>query len=166
MKPELTAGRLRELLHYDPETGVFTRLARTSNSIKVGDVAGTADSDGYIQISVDGVLYRAHRLAWLYMTGAWSKGVIDHVNGVKGDNRFANLRPATNAENQQNQRRAQSSNKLGLLGVCRVCREGKRFKAQIMVDGRQIYLGTFDTPEQAHAAYLAAKRRLHSGCTL
>ena len=159
----LTYERLREVLHYSPETGVFTRLVRTSRSVKVGDVAGTVDASGYIRIRVDGVLYLAHRIAFLWMTGEWPQQLVDHINGVRDDNRWSNLRPATNAENQQNQRRAQSSNKLGLLGVTPV---GKRFVAQIKVDWRQIHLGTFDTPEQAHDAYIAAKRRLHSGNTL
>ena len=162
MTRELTAERLRELLHYDPETGVFTRLVR-SGPAKVGDVAGTADTHGYIQISVDGALYLAHRLAFLWMTGEWPPHQVDHINGVRADNRFANLRPATNAENMQNVRRPYSSNRIGLLGVCR---HGNRFRATIKVDGRCIHLGTFDAPEQAHAAYLAAKRKLHAGCTL
>lgn len=160
---DLTSARLREVLHYDTEAGVFTWLVRTGRRVKVGDVAGTTNSHGYIQVSVDGALYTAHRLAFLWMTGERPRDMIDHVNGAKGDNRFANLRPATNAENQQNRRRAQSHNKLGLLGVCR---RGKRFRAAIKVNGRHIHLGTFDTPEQAHAAYLAAKLRLHPGNTL
>ena len=159
----LTYERLREVLHYDPETGVFTRLVRTSNRIKVGDVAGCSAGDGYVQIRVDGVRYLAHRLAFLWMTGEWPRDMIDHINGVRDDNRFANLRPATRAENMQNQRRAMSNSQTGLLGVTRV---GKRFMATIQVDGRKIHIGTFDTPEQAHEAYLAAKRRLHPGCTI
>lgn len=159
----LNAERLRELLRYDPETGVFTWLVRTSTCIKVGDVAGTTDTLGYILIRVDGVRYKAHRLAFLWMTGEWPKDMIDHINGAKGDNRFANLRPATPAENRQNQRRAKSNSQTGLLGVCR---HGKRFRATIRIDGRYIHLGTFDTPDQAHETYLAAKRRLHSGCTI
>ena len=90
----LTAARLRELLQYDPETGVFTRLVKTSNGIKVGDVAGTADARGYILIRVDGWLHLAHRLAWLHMTCEWPKGMIDHINGVRDDNRWSNLRRA------------------------------------------------------------------------
>ena len=159
----LTYERLRDVLHYDPETGVWTWLVRTSSRIEVGDVAGTVDASGYLKLQVDGVLYRAHRLAWLWMTGEWPPQFVDHINGVKGDNRWSNLRPATPSENQQNQRRAQSHNKLGMLGVRRY---RKRFKAQIKVDWRQIHLGTFDTPDQAHEAYIAAKRRLHPGNTL
>ena len=90
----LTAAQLRELLQYDPETGVVTRLVKSSNGIKVGDVAGTADARGYILIRVDGWLHLAHRLAWLHMTCEWPKGMIDHINGVRDDNRWSNLRRA------------------------------------------------------------------------
>ena len=159
----LTYERLREVLHYDPETGVFTWLVRTSTRIKVGDVAAAADGRGYIVIGVDGVLYKSHRLAFLWMTGEWPPQFVDHINGVRDDNRWSNLRPATRSENNQNVRRARAGNRTGLLGVCRY---RKRFKAQIRVDGRNLCLGTFDTPEQAHEAYLAAKRRLHPGSTI
>ena len=162
MTLELTAERLRELLHYDPETGVFTRLVR-SGPAKVGDAAGTATTSGYIQIRVDGGQYLAHRLAFLCMTGEWPSQFVDHVNGVRDDNRWSNLRPATPSENLQNVRRARADSQTGLLGVSR---DRQRFRAQIKVDGQHIYIGTFDTPEQAHAAYLAAKRKLHAGCTI
>ena len=157
MTRELTAERLREVLQYDPETGVFTRLVDRGGR-KVGVVAGSVTGHGYTSIQIAGVRYLAHRLAFLWMTGEWPIDDVDHINGVAGDNRWSNLRPATRAENMQNQRRAQSNNKLGLLGVCR---DGNRFSARIKVDGQRIHLGLFATPEQAHAAYLDAKRRLH-----
>ena len=163
MTRELTADRLREVLHYAPDTGVFTWLVKTSTRIKVGDVAGSASARGYVWVRVDGVLLLAHRLAFLWMTGEWPPQFVDHINGVRDDNRWSNLRPATRAENNQNQRRARSDNKLGLLGVCRY---RNRFRATIAVDGQRIHIGTFDAPEQAHAAYLKTKRELHGGCTI
>ena len=92
---ELTAARLRKMLHYDPETGVFTRLW-------TGNVTGCPDAKGYLRIAADGRSYRAHRLAVLYMTGAWPSEQIDHINQVRTDNRWSNLRPATNGENGAN----------------------------------------------------------------
>lgn len=159
---ELTAERLREVLDYDPDTGVFTRKVRTGN-VKIGDVAGSFNGKGYIRIGIDGRLHRAHRLAWLYVTGEWPKDQIDHINGDRGDNRLANLREVNNAENQHNLRKARADNTTGFLGVSP--RYGK-FRAYIMVDGKNKHLGCFPTPEAAHAAYLEAKRGLHPFGTL
>lgn len=97
------------------------------------------------------------------MTGGWPTNEIDHKNGVKDDNRFGNLRQATHLLNQQNQRKAQRKNKAGLLGVC-AKRNG--FMASIKVNGKNKWLGSFSTPELAHAAYVAAKRKFHEGCTI
>lgn len=156
----LTAWRLRELLHYDPLTGVFTWVkdAGRWGRIKAGSVAGHQNSRGYMQIRVDERMYKAHRLAWLYMTGKWPEHQIDHISGVRHENAWCNLREATNSQNQQNVRKARSDNKCGLLGVSR---DRDRWKAQIKIDGSNKSLGTFDTPEQAHAAYLEAKARMH-----
>lgn len=158
MEKTFSAERLRELLHYDPATGVFTRLVRTSNRIKVGDVAGSANSEGYIRICVEGSEYYAHRLAWLYTTGLWPKEQIDHINGVRDDNKWSNLREATVAQNQQNLRKARNGNKCGLLGVSE---HYGRWRAKIKVNGSQINIGTFDTPIDAHEAYIAYKYAIH-----
>lgn len=152
----LTADRLRDLLDYNSETGIFRWKVRVARRVRVGDIAGSADN-GYREIRIDYTAYRAHRLAWLYAHGVWPKE-IDHINGVMDDNRLLNLRDATKSENQQNQRRAQSNNKTGLLGVS--LRRGK-FQAQIMASGKNLHLGYFATAELAHAAYVQAKRRLH-----
>ncbi len=173
----LTADRLRELLRYDPETGVFTWLDRPESDFATrhgwriyqgqfaGTVAGTPDLKGYVLIRVLGTYYKAHRLAWLYMTGAWPEQHIDHKNGVKNDNRFANLRDVGRATNMENQRRASSRNSTGLLGVSPHRKTGK-FCAFIKANGANRYLGLYPTPELAHAAYVEAKRQLHEGCTL
>lgn len=160
----LTAQRLREVLHYDPQTGHFTRLVASSGRRSyVGALCGSPDKKGHIYICVLGKRYAAHRLAWLYCIGEWPADQIDHINGVKGDNRISNLRTADAALNTQNERRARSRSLTGVLGVSPV---GSKFRAGIGVDGKQCYLGTFPTIEEAQAAYIAAKRVNHKGCTI
>src|SRR5712692_928690 len=127
------------------------------------DIAGYRDGDGYLRIGICGGQYRAHRLAWLYMTGKWPIDQIDHKNAVKNDNRWKNLREATCAINNQNKRKALRNNRTGFLGVSR---NGKGFIAQIKINEKRRNLGTYPTPELAHEAYLKAKRELHAGCTL
>lgn len=165
MKKDLTVERLKELLHYEPETGVFTWRVKTNKSRNwVGKRAGCANvSTGYVMIGIDGHDIRAHRLAWFYMTGEWPANEVDHRNTDKGDNRWDNLRQATTRLNGENKRRANRNSKTGFLGVSP---HRNRFMARIKVNGKHKCLGTFDTPEQAHAAYVATKRQLHEGCTL
>jgi hypothetical protein len=154
----LTAQRLRELLHYDPATGIFTwRIGRRS-ALK----AGCFRSDGYLYITVDGRQRLSHRLAWLWMTSDWPSGTIDHIDGNPSNNRFENLRDVTIAENIQNRRKARVDSKTGVLGVSFDKRRNK-FRAAIKFEGRRLYLGQFVTAESAHAAYVEAKRRLHPG---
>lgn len=159
----LTAERLRELLDYDPETGVFRwkDVRRYGFPRKrVGQVAGSIDGEGYILINIGGTKYGAHRLAWLYVYGRWPQPMTDHRNGVRHDNRFANLREASRAQNKRNERRRRD-NTSGHKGV--VFRpESGRWRARISVDGSRIALGTFDTREAAAAAYASASSRLHA----
>lgn len=159
----ITQERLKELLHYDPETGVFTWRIRTSNRVKVGDVAGSAAAYGYLEIGIDGVTAKSHRLAFLYMTGEWPEHDVDHINGIRTDNRWANLRTATRSQNLQNLRAAKSNSKTGLLGVSPY---NGTFRASIKHNGKQITLGRFSCPHAAHAAYLKAKAELHPFSTL
>jgi hypothetical protein len=164
-KHTLTQERLKELLHYDPETGVFTNRATRNQLAKAGTEAGFVTSpQGYRSIGIKGRQYRSHRLAWLYVYGAWPEGDIDHINGVCDDNRIANLRDVSTSENCQNQRTVRSNSKSGLIGA-RQFRPGK-WQSQIKVNGRCIHLGTFYSPEEAHAAYIAAKRKYHPMNTL
>lgn len=159
----LTAERLREVLHYEPQTGVFTRLVRTSHNMRVGDVAGTRLKAGYIQVGIDGKNYYAHRLAFLYMTGKWPEHEADHRGGDRADNRWQNLRDATRSLNQQNLRAPQRNNSTGRLGVRLI---GGKFAAVIYANGKARHLGTFADPDTAHAAYVKAKRALHAGCMI
>jgi hypothetical protein len=163
-KPLPTAERVREILNYDPLTGVFTRRV-TVRGARSGDIAGYRRPDGYFVISIDGAQYRAHRIAWLYVNGAWPTNLIDHINGVSDDNRIANLREATDAENNQNRRRAKARGASGYIGVSWHNR-GRRWVANIAINGEQIYLGLFDTEEAASEAYLKAKRKHHPFCTI
>lgn len=155
---KLTAERLRAVIHADPETGVFTRLVTTSPRAKAGDVAGSI-SNGYVWIRVDRCRYSAHRLMWLYVTGAWPVAEIDHINGVRSDNRFANLREATSSQNKANIGRL-PSNTSGFKGV-HWHRRDRWWQARIAIDGHRMSLGYYRTPAQAHAAYVAAAQRLH-----
>lgn len=162
----LTAERLRSLLSYNAETGVFVWLVSTNGRIKVGDIAGSFNNKGYIAIGCDGKEHKAHRLAWLWQYGVWPKDQIDHRDGDKSNNRLANLREATNADNQQNKRRARLDNKsTGLIGA-KLHRKTGKFMASIGVNKQRIYLGLHDTAELAHEAYISAKRELHPSCTL
>lgn len=155
----LTAERLRKLLAYDAETGKFTRLARTAQCIRVGDTAGYVNPDGYREIRVDGKTYKAHRLAWLYVHGAWPAEQIDHINGVRHDNRLSNLRAATNAENRQNTAK-RSDNNSGFTGVS-WHKRAEKWTARVRINRVQHHLGCFNTVEEAYEAYLQAKAELH-----
>lgn len=154
----LTQKRLKELILYDSETGIIKRISNGKPIL--------TNSRGYVVVYVDGRLYFAHRLAWLYMTGNEPENQIDHIDGIKNNNKFSNLRDVTNAINTQNTHKARPCNKsTGLLGVTANKRDGT-FKAQIKINGKNLYLGDFFNPELAHAAYITAKRIYHKGNTL
>lgn len=155
-KPALTAERLRERLDYDAETGVFTwRLPPPFR--RPGDIAGYLNKVGYWILHVDGARHLAHRLAWLYMTGEWPSAHIDHINRHTEDNRWANLREATRTENHANCKRYKN-NRSGFKGVC-YFRPKKKWFAQISINGKRPFLGYFNTPEEAHAAYVEAAQK-------
>jgi hypothetical protein len=154
---ELDHAELWRLLRYFTATGIFRWNIRAAQHVKAGDVAGSPNGRGYTQIKLRGRSYPAHRLAFLYMTGAWPEADVDHINGVRSDNRWENLRPATNAENAQNAKR-RKDNTSGLAGVTR---RGRRWRAQINAGGVRHNLGHHDTAEQAYAAHAEAKARLH-----
>lgn len=156
-KADLTASRLRDLLHYDPETGVFTWVRPTSNRVKPGSQCQTIGPLGYIVIGVDGVRHYAHRLAWLYMTGGFPVEMIDHSNGRKTDNRWRNLRAASKSQNMRNAgQRANSTS--GYTGVGWHKRSAK-WRAYIELDGKSVHLGLFDSAEEALVARETAAKR-------
>lgn len=171
----LTVDRVREALEYDPATGIFTWRPRAIESFKsrhhgkiwnvryAGKTAGSVDGNGYVSIRIDGGHFKAHRLAWMLTHGVKPAGEVDHINGVKTDNRICNLRDVPKAVNMQNIRSARSA--CGLLGVHLHKPLGK-WLAQISIGGVKKHIGVFATPEEAHAAYVAAKRQYHEGCTL
>jgi hypothetical protein len=138
----LTQARLKELLLYYPKTGSFVRLTGP----KRGQVAGSAQSGGYIQIRIEGVLYVAQRLAWLYMTGKWPEHDIDHRNRKRSDNRWRNLRPADD-QTQTYNRSIRRTQRVPVVGI--YLTKGGKFAANISVSGQRIFLGVFDTLEEA-----------------
>jgi len=168
-KANLTAERLRELLNYDPDTGVFTWRVRMGRG-RPGTVAGCVASKGYWRIIIDHSIYWAHRLAWFYVHGTWPAHDIDHLNGSRVDNRISNLRDVPRRVNAENKRAALLHSHTGVLGVSK---DGKpnadgsqRYRARIQAGDKVHYFHGFKTLEEAHQAYLAAKRRLHEGCTI
>lgn len=155
----ITQEYLKRHLHYDPDTGIFTRLIANSHYSKVGELAGSLSALGYIEIRIDGIRYKAHRLAWLYMRGYMPPADIDHANMVRHDNVFANLREATRSQNQYN-RPVSKKNKLGIKGVS-FHKSAKKFVAQSNLNGKKICLGLFNTPEEASAAYKSFAKENH-----
>jgi len=165
MKKHLTQERLKEVLDYNSETGVFIWKIY-SGRIKAGYVAGNINKRGYATIGIDGEIYRSHRLAWFYVYGKWPDDQIDHINGQRSDNRICNLRDVTNQVNAQNLKRATrvktSTDYLGVYKTTNI----KPWRAQIDIDKKTRHIGYYKTPEEANEAYLKAKRMLHVGCTI
>ena len=155
---------LRKSLDYNPETGEF-RWKIAAGRVRAGSLAGCVQPNGRLYIRFQGKRYQAHRLAWLLTHGEWPDEMIDHLDGNPLNNRISNLRDVSRSVNNQNQRKAQSRNSTGFLGVSFHKRTGK-FQAQITLNGKDKHLGYFPTAELAHAAYLAAKREIHEGCTI
>lgn len=154
----LTQKRLKELLHYDPENGVFTWIG-----VRRGHARGHVPrcyQRGYLVVVVDQKRHYGHRLAWLYVHGVWPEH-IDHINRKRGDNRLTNLRTATKKQNRAN---LAAANKLGVKGV-RKTRSGK-FEAKINYDGKQRYLGTFTTVEEAAKVFREAHESVHGAFAL
>ena len=154
----LSAEKARRLLSYDPATGDLTRLV-TRGSARRGTVAGDRTPRGHVTVSIDGHGYRAHRLAWLIVTGEWPEHEIDHINGDRADNRWTNLRSANHAQNQQN-KRLDKNNKSGVRGA--VWDQANRaYRVTIWSFGKQYNLGYYPNLQEAAAVRLAAELELH-----
>lgn len=150
----LTVDRLKQVLNYDPETGVFTWLrAAGKRRDRDGQVAGF-DSNGYVYICVDYRKYPAQRLAWLYMTGEWPSAEVDHKNRKRDDNRWQNLREATHFQNMGNQS-LRATNRSGVIGVS-FDAQTQRWRAHISIGGKMRHLGRFDQLSEAVAVRNAA----------
>jgi hypothetical protein len=147
---EITQERLKELLHYDKNTGLF---------MKSGRKVGWVNEGGYIRIDLDRKKYYAHRLAWLYVHGSFPKFQIDHINGCKEDNKISNLRDVQDFENKQN-RGGNKNNRSGYVGVY-FDTSINRYRARIGINGKQRNLGSYETPWEAHEAYKKAKAEIH-----
>ena len=163
---KLTHRRLLEVLDYSPLTGFFHWRQTLSPKATVGSRAGALTSDGYRKISIDKEVFAAHRLAWFYVHGQWPNGQIDHRYRDRDDNRISELRDVSSLTNNQNRRVAAISNSCGLLGVTTLPARERKFAAKLYVGNRCVLFARFDTPEEAHQAYLAAKRIHHPGSTL
>jgi len=149
----LTQEYLKSILKYYPKAGVFTWLKSTNGRIVVGDSAGTL-SDGYVKISIKTETrkkYFAHRLAWLYMTGEWPKDQVDHINRMRNDNRWRNLRECNNTQNQINVGLSKN-NKSGHKGVS-WCKRERKWISRLVVNGVRKYLGSFDSKSDAAKTY-------------
>jgi len=153
MTDMITQQELKELLSYNSKTGIFTWLVSLSNRVKIGGVAGSPDSNGYSVIKVRGRRYYAHRLAWLYMTGARPKS-IDHINHDRADNRIINLREATQQENMRNST-LRKDNTSGVCGVYQR-KDMNKWQALIVAEGKILHLGYFTDKFEAICARKSA----------
>lgn len=161
-KSNLTAERAIELLVIDDSGDLRWRIRR--GRIAAGSLAEGADRDGYRTIYIDYRRYFSHRVRHLMKYGEWPKGMIDHKDGDPKNNDPENLRVVTSSVNSQNRRRARSNTSVGMLGVSTSRHTPNRpYRATIVIDGHQKYLGCYPTPEAAHEAYVAAKRIYHPG---
>jgi len=155
----LTIDELKHAVTYNPETGVFRRIAHGKlYAWRDGKEITTTDSHGYIVFKVGRQMVKAHRAAWLYVTGEWPAGYLDHINRVRNDNRFCNLRLATPVLNSQNRKRSKA-NTSGVTGVSFIQCEGK-WRASIGIGGKAVSLGHYHTREEAAAARAAKMAEL------
>lgn len=152
----LSPTEVTSRLSYNPDTGIFRWIsANEYRRVQPGDIAGWRTNHGYCRIKLDGVDYSAHRLAFVVQLGEWPSGKVDHRNGVRDDNRWANLRQVSDTQNAQN-KAIQKTNTSGVSGVSFNKRQQK-WVARITVDGQRFSLGVFESLEKAAAARVAAE---------
>lgn len=157
---KLTQERLKELLHYDPDTGIFTWEVDRNNQIEAGNKAGTINNRGYQTIGIDGKVYKASRLAWLYIYGYFPENDIDHINRIRDDNRIENLRHVSRQCNMRNSK-IYNNNTSGVTGVIwemTTLNSGK-WRAYIQPDKKLIHLGYFDDLIDAATARWEAEKK-------
>lgn len=164
MDNSLTLQYLHSILIYNKNTGLFLWKYRDDvgkkwNNRNAGKVAGTKNKNRHVTILINRIKYKAHRLAWFYVTGFWPKENIDHRDLNKSNNIWKNLREATHAQNSMN-RKLQPNNLIGFKGVSWKADRDK-WMSRIKKDRRQIFLGYFQTPEEAHNAYVVASKKYH-----
>jgi hypothetical protein len=152
--PSLNLSDVMSALSYDGDSGRLAwKISR--GKARPGQLAGSVDKDGYLQVVVLGMPVKAHRLAWFMHHGSWPDGEIDHINGLRADNRIANLRVVSRGENCRNLHKT-PANGVGIRGAVR--QVTGRFGARVKLDGRTYWLGTFDTPQEAGAVYAEGRR--------
>jgi len=156
---KVTGTTMAMFLDYNPETGAFYRKLKTGPNSYPGEEITCLNDEGYIIVTMMGARLRAHRLAWVWMTGNWPKEDIDHINGNRADNRFINLRGATRSQNLQNSG-MRSYNKTGYKGV-HFCNQRQKYVAQIRINKKATCLGRFETLEEASAVRIAAEKRFY-----
>jgi len=154
----LTQARLKEILDYDSQTGIFV-WKKYGNRTKHGKIAGTKHGDGYIRIGIDYKLYLAHRLAWLFVYGYMPVELTDHINGIRNDNKISNLRECSSSQNSQNRQR-RNDNKSGFKGIS-WHKPAKKWQVFIKLNGQSKYLGTFQDLSSAIEARKNAAIKLH-----
>lgn len=160
---QISVAKVTSCFSYEKQTGSLVWLCGP----RKGTIAGTRTKHGYVVVGIDRYEVFAHRLIWIFHAKSWPAGFIDHINGVRHDNRIENLRVVSRQENAQNRRNASKTNHSGLLGVSRnFSGKDKPYVARICSDGNRFHLGCFETAELAHAAYVKAKRAFHAGNTL
>lgn len=152
----------KEYLKYNSDNGNFTWIKPTSKRVCIGTKAGTLDKDGYCVIKFNYKLYRAHRLAWFYMYDVWPSQQIDHIDGNKLNNSITNLRDVNSQTNMENIKNVGRSNTSGMLGVS-FHKHKKKYMANIKVNKKTMYLGSFNKAEDAQSAYLKYKQQYHAG---
>ena len=159
MKELVSQTELKTLLEYNPNTGIFIWLKKVGRC-SAGTKAGRKNKGGYDHIQINKTDYLSHRLAWLYVYGVWPKDQLDHINGIRVDNRICNLREASNAENGQN-RRAYTTNTSGHVGVS-FDKKGNKWRAFITINYKMINLGFFKSIEEAINTRKAAEKTMHT----
>lgn len=150
----MSEGLIKSSFTYDPNTGNLFWATQPASKIKIGDKAGTLSKKGYLTVKLLGKMHLVHRIIWLLSYGAWPEDQVDHINGIRDDNRLENLRAVSGQENQRN-RRLSCKNKTGVSGV--ILLKSGQYRAVIRVCGILKHLGQFATLEEAASAKAEAE---------